>query len=111
MDKATGPRTSRKQCARLDAAGISYAFFYLVGISGAGASGGARATADVCNRTNPWLIGANLLTIYRSSALYREIEAGRWHEATEVEKYEEVKELVAQLDIPVEFAMLGRPTR
>ena len=69
--------------------------------------GGARATADVCNRTNPWLIGANMLTIYRSSALYREIEAGRWHEATEVEKYEEVKELVAQLDIPVEFAMLG----
>ncbi len=39
----------------------------------------------------------NMLTIYRSSALYREIEAGRWHEATEVEKYEEVKELVAQL--------------
>ena len=48
-----------------------------------------------------------MLTIYRSSALYREIEAGRWREAAEVEKYEEVKELVAQLDIPVEFAMLG----
>ena len=53
------------------------------------------------------LIGANMLAIYRSSALYREIEAGRWREAAEVEKYEEVKELVAQLDIPVEFAMLG----
>ena len=79
-----------------------------MGISGAGRGlAGARATADVCNRTNPWLIGANMLTIYRSSALYREIEAGRWREAAEVEKYEEVKELVAQLDIPVEFAMLG----
>lgn len=108
MDKGYGAEDIAKQCARLDAAGISYAFFYLVGISGAGRGlAGARATADVCNRTNPWLIGANLLTIYRSSALYREIEAGRWHEATEVEKYEEVKELVAQLDIPVEFAMLG----
>ena len=112
MDKGYGAEDIAKQCARLDAAVISYAFFYLVGISGAGRGlAGARATADVCNRTNPWLIGANLLTIYRSSALYREIEAGRWHEATEGEKYEEVKELVAQLDIPVEFAMLGRPTR
>ena len=108
MDKGYGAEDIVKQCARLDAAGISYAFFYLVGISGAGRGlAGARATADVCNWTNPWLIGANMLTIYRSSALYREIKAGRWHEATEVEKYEEVKELVAQLDIPVEFAMLG----
>ncbi|MBS5645622.1 MAG: TRAM domain-containing protein, partial [Clostridiales bacterium] len=105
MDKGYGAEDIAKRCARLDAAGISYAFFYLVGISGAGRGlAGARATADVCNRTNPWLIGANMLTIYRSSALYREIEAGRWREAAEVEKYEEVKELVAQLDIPVEIS-------
>ena len=108
MDKGYGAEEIVEQCARLDAVGISYALFYLVGISGAGRGlVGARATADVCNRTSPWLIGANMLTIYRSSALYREIEAGRWREAAEVEKYEEVKELVAQLDIPVEFAMLG----
>ena len=74
MDKGYGAEEIVEQCARLDAVGISYAFFYLVGISGAGRGlVGARATADVC----------------------------------EVEKYEEVKELVAQLDIPVEFAMLG----
>jgi hypothetical protein len=39
--------------------------------------------------------------------LYQEIETGRWAEEGEVEKYEEVKELVSRLDIPVEFAMLG----
>ena len=57
--------------------------------------------------TSPKSVRARKSSAHRSSALYREIEAGRWHEATEVEKYEEVKELVAQLQIPVEFAMLG----
>lgn len=97
-----------EQCARLDDAGISYAFFYLVGISGKGRGiEGARRTAEIVNRTNPWLIGANMLTVYRSSELYREILAGNWEEEMEVEKYEEVKELIAGLTIQAEFAMLG----
>lgn len=108
MEKGYGAKDIVEQCARLDAAGISYAFFYLVGISGAGRGiEGARATAAILNRTSPWLIGANMLTVYRSSALHEEIAAGRWREAREVEKYEEVKELVSRLSVPVEFAMLG----
>lgn len=108
MDKGYGADDVVEQCARLDAAGISYAFFCLVGISGAGRGiEGARATAAICNRTSPWLLGANMLTVYRNSALYAEIAAGRWREAREVEKYEEVKELVSRLAVPVEFAMLG----
>ncbi len=39
--------------------------------------------------------------------MYREIVAGNWQEAAEVEKYEEVKELVGALSVPTEFAMLG----
>ena len=108
MNKGYAAQDIVKQCARLDGAGISYAFFYLAGISGTGRGvEGARATAWVCNQTNPWLIGANMLTVYKSSELYREIEAGNWHEETEVEKYEEVKELVSRLAIPTEFTMLG----
>ncbi|MEC4183866.1 radical SAM protein [Adlercreutzia sp. R21] len=108
MDKGYGAEDIVEQCARLDAAGISYAFFYLAGISGAGRGiEGARATAAICNRTSPWLIGANMLTVYRNSALHAEIAAGRWREAREVEKYEEVKELISRLSVPVEFAMLG----
>lgn len=108
MDKGYTARDIVEQCARLDAAGIGYALFYLAGISGKGRGiEGARATTSACNQTAPWLIGANMLTVYRSSALYQEIEAGRWVEEGEVEKYEEVKELVSRLSIPVEFAMLG----
>lgn len=53
-----------EQCKRLDAAGISYSFFYLVSISGAGRGEiGAKLTAEVCNQIHPKLIGANMLTI------------------------------------------------
>ncbi len=108
MDKGCGAQDIVAQCRRLDEAGIRYAFFYLAGISGRGRGlEGARATAAVCNQANPWLIGANMLTVYPTSALYREMQAGRWTEETEVEKYEEIRELVAGLRIPVTFAMLG----
>lgn len=108
MDKGYEAKEIVEQCARLDAAGISYAFFYLAGISGKGRGiEGARRTAAVVNQTNPWLVGVNMLTIYPSSELYEEIVAGSWQEEMEVEKYEEVKELVANLTIETEFAMLG----
>ena len=108
MGKGYEAKDIVEQCARLDDAGISYAFFYLVGISGRGRGiEGARRTADVVNRTSPWLIGANMLTVYRNSELYREILAGNWEEEMEVEKYEEVKALVTGLNIETQFAMLG----
>ncbi len=79
-----------------------------MGIAGKGCGlESARRTAAVVNRTHPWLIGANMLTVYESSELHREIVAGNWQEAAEVEKYEEVKELVGALAVPAEFAMLG----
>lgn len=108
MSKGYEAKDIVEQCARLDAAGIAYAFFYLVGISGKGRGiEGAKRTAGVVNRTNPWLVGANMLTIYKSSELYQEILTGNWEEEMEVEKYEEVKELVSNLTVQTEFAMLG----
>lgn len=97
-----------EQCRRLDEAGISYNFFYLTGISGAGrGEEGARATAKVCNQLHPKLIGANMLTIYPESELYSEIESGNWRAEGEIEKYKELKVLIERLDIPVVFAALG----
>lgn len=108
MNKGYEAKEIVEQCARLDAAGITYAFFYLVGISGKGRGiEGAKETAEVVNQTNPWLIGANMLTIYKSSELHQEILVGNWEEEMEVEKYEEIKELVSELTMQTEFAMLG----
>lgn len=96
------------QCKRLDNAGISYNFFYLTGISGAGRGElGAKATAEICNLLHPKIIGANMLTIYPNSELYQEIQNGNWKEGQEIEKYMELKALIENLNISVWFAAMG----
>lgn len=96
------------QCKRLDEVGISYNFFYLAGISGAGrGEAGAKMTAEICNQLHPRLIGANMLTIYPNSELYQELQNGNWQEESEIEKYREVKTLLENLNIPVNFGALG----
>ena len=108
MDKGYLAADILKQCGRLDQAGIRYSFFYLAGISGAGhGEDGAGATAAVCNRLNPMLVGANMLTVYPGSGLYQEIRRGNWKEESETEKYREIRTLVKNLEIPTEFAALG----
>ncbi len=97
-----------KQCRRLDQAGIRYSFFYLTGICGAGrGEDGAKATAAVCNKLHPVLLGANMLTIYPDAKLYEEIQQGNWKEESEIEKYREIRTLVKELEIPTEFAAFG----
>lgn len=108
MNKGYTSNEIIEQCTRLDRAGIGYKFFYLTGISGAGRGEfGAKATANVCNRLHPKLVGANMLTIYPNSELYQEIRKGNWKEESELEKYREIKTLVENLQIPTEFAALG----
>lgn len=108
MRKGYGSNDILEQCSRLDAAGISYSFFYLAGISGAGRGQiGAELTAGVCNQLHPGLIGANMLTVYQDSELYTEIQRGRWQESGELEKYREVRTLLAHLRIHTVFAAMG----
>ena len=108
MNKGYAAADIVKQCQRLDQAGIHYSFFYLVSISGAGRGEiGAKATADVCNRLHPTLIGVNMLTIYPDSELYQEIQRGSWKEESEIEKYKEIRTLLESLEIPTQFAALG----
>lgn len=108
MDKGYAPEDILLQTRRLDGAGIGYHFFYLAGIAGAGkGEESARRSADLFNRTHPRRIGSSMLTVFRESRLYREIQAGNWQEAGEREKLEEVRTLIEHLEIPVIFAALG----
>lgn len=108
MNKGYTPEDIVLQARRLDEAGISYNFMYLAGISGKGrGEEGARESARVFNQTRPRLIGSSMLTVDRESQLYREIQAGRWAEEGELEKLEELRTLIARLEIPVFFATLG----
>lgn len=108
MNKGYTSNDIIEQCKRLDEIGMGYKFFYLVGISGEGKGEyGAKITADVCNKLHPKLVGANMLTIYSNSELYKEIKKGNWKEESELEKYKEIKYLVENLQISTEFAALG----
>ena len=108
MNKGYGKNDILAQCRRLEQAGISYKFFYLVGISGKGRGAeGAKVTAEVCNQLHPKLVGANMLTIYKDSELYQEIRKGNWQPESEKEKYMEMKTLVENLAIETEFAATG----
>lgn len=108
MNKGYCAQDIIEQTHRLDTAGISYNFFYLAGISGAGRGKiGAIESAKVFNLTHPKLIGSSMLTIFPNSVLYQEIQAGNWEEEGELEKLEELHTLIEHLTIPVYFAMLG----
>lgn len=108
MHKGYPPEAIITQSHRLDAASIKYNYFYLTGISGAGRGKiGALESAKVFNQTHPQIIGSSMLTIYPESELSTEIQAGNWIEETELEKLEELKILIENLDIPVYFATLG----
>ena len=89
-------------------ADIEYGFFYLTGISGKGkGEAGAKASARVFNQLHPFLIGPNMLTIYPESDLYQEIQNGNWEEESEIEKYQELRTLVENLNIPTYLAAAG----
>lgn len=108
MRKGYNSKDILTQCKRLEQAGIEYGFFYLTGISGKGnGETGAKASARVFNQLHPFLIGPNMLTIYPESDLYQEIQNGNWEEESEIEKYQELRTLVENLNIPTYFAAMG----
>ncbi len=86
--------------SRLDEAGMDYNFFYLAGIYGSGyMEEGVKNTAEVFNQLHPKAIVSSMLTIYPTSELYQEIQAGNWTEETETEKLYELRTLIGSLDI------------
>lgn len=108
MNKGYQARDIVEQAGRLDEAGISYSFFYLAGVSGAGrGEEGALRSAEVFNRTRPKRVGSSMLTVFPNSELYREIQAGNWREESELEKLGELKVLIENLDIPTRFETDG----
>ena len=108
MHKGFGTKEIITECKRLDEAGMDYNVFYLAGIYGAGrGEAGARNTATVFNQIHPKIIVSSMLTIYPTSELYQEIQAGNWTEETEIEKLHELKALIQGLNISTYFATMG----
>ena len=102
MNKGTTAAEILFQSRRLDDAGIEYYFTYMTGLAGAGnGERAARATAELFNRTHPFLIGVVSLTVYPDTVLGREVQAGLFREAGELERLDELRTLLERLEIPV----------
>ena len=112
MHKGFGTKEIITECKRLDEAGMDYNVFYLAGIYGAGrGEAGARNTATVFNQIHPKIIVSSMLTIYPTSELYQEIQAGNWTEETEIEKLHELKAYLHLLcdDGRIQLHLCGGP--
>ena len=108
MNKGFQSKDTIEQCKKLEAANISYNFFYLTGISGAGrAEIGAKETAKVFNQLHPRIIESSMLTIYKNSELYEEIQKENWREESEIEKLIELKTLIENLKITTRIVTDG----
>ena len=108
MNKGFQSKDTIEQCKKLEAANISYNFFYLTGISGAGrAEIGAKETAKVFNQLHPRIIESSMLTIYKNSELYEEIQKGNWREESEIEKLIELTILIENLKITTRIVTDG----
>lgn len=108
MNKGFQVKDVLEQCRKLEEAGISYNFFYLTGIYGAGGGEkGAIQTAEIFNQLHPQIIESSMLTIYPTSELYQEILKGNWKEENEIEKLIELRTLVDRLSIETRIVTDG----
>ena len=95
-----------EQCARLDAAGISYDLFYLAGIAGTGKwEENVRATVDVFGQTNPERIMIHTMTLFPGAPLADDIASGAFTPSDEMDILRELRMLNAELTN--ECMMLG----
>ena len=93
-----------RQLSKLDEAGMPYIMNFLGGLGGHNYGfEHARKTAAIINQLHPTMVYASELTLFPNTPLSREVEAGSFAEATETERFEELKELIRCIDIPTIF--------
>ena len=101
MHKGHTAAETMAQCRRLDEAGIEYYFTYMTGLAGAGNGlRAADATAALFNRLHPYIIGIVSLTLFPEAPLAADVAAGRFVEAGERERLEELRAFIAALTVP-----------
>lgn len=86
------------QCKKLQDAGIHYNLTYLTGLAGKGKGiKNALKTAKVYSNLLPASVNLVSLTIFPGSVLYEEVKNGRYEEAGEHERIEELIALIKSL--------------
>ena len=85
MGKGFSSADTLCECLRLDAAGLSYDLFYLIGMAGAGhADESAEATAKLYSELHPNRIMIHTMTAFKGTRLREMIDAGEFVPAGEL---------------------------
>lgn len=101
MNKGYTATNILEQCHRLDAAGIEYYLTYMTGLAGAGnGQRAAHATANLYNQLHPYIIGIVSLTLFPEAPLTADVKTGKFREAGEHERLEELRTFIVELNIP-----------
>ena len=101
MDKGYMAKDITEQLSKMSEAGMGYSVIFLGGLGGHGYGlDHARKTAEVLNQLTPSRILASGLTLFPDTPLMEEVREGKFTEATETEKIQELMEFVKKLDIP-----------
>lgn len=102
MNKGHTAKDTVAQLRRLDDAGITYTNFYVLGLGGKGkGKESGMATAEMFNQVHPRRITTTGMTLFANTPVAEMAKSGRFEEASEREKLEELREFLAGLKIDV----------
>lgn len=86
---------AREQLEKIDAVGLPFIVNFLNGAGGHGYGlTNAQLTAKLYDGLHPTMVNTSMLTVVLGTPLYRAMEKGLYTESTEMEKLEEICELV-----------------
>lgn len=104
MNKGYHSETIIEQCKKMDDAGMLYVGNFLGGLGGHGwGLGHARESARVFNQLQPSMVYASELTLFPDTPLSVDVTEGKFTEATELERIEEMQEFIRCLDTKTVF--------
>ena len=104
MDKGYDSALALEQGLKLGEAGMPFRATYVTGLAGAGKGmRNARLSAELFNQIRPQTIGSDSLVVLPRTPLYDDVRQGRFKEAGEVERIEEVIEFISLIDYDCYF--------
>lgn len=104
MNKGYEAKVVVDMLKKLDEAGMPYIMNFLGGLGGHGYGlDHALKSANVINQLHPSMVYASELTLFPDTPLSKDLKAGKFTEATELERFEELKALIQAINVPTVF--------
>lgn len=88
-----------RECKKLEEAGMKYRIIYLGGLGGRGKGvQNALNSAKVLNQIHPTYMILTNVSVLPGTELYNEMQAGKFEEASEKERIQEIRTLIANMN-------------